>query len=293
MTAGRYLLGDLLGAGGMGMVFAATAPDGTPVAVKLLQTRRGRDAYIRARFDAEARSGMLVEHPNVVRVIDRGETADGVPFLVMTRVRGKPLGAHVRQAGQLPLRRAVELVCQLLAGLAALHRAGIAHGDVKTDNILVDSDDRVTLIDLGLARFEAAAHVRDGTIAGTPEYMAPEIACGGPTTAASDIYAAGVILYEVITGTTPFTGTTSREVLQRHLRDEVTPPSLLDESSTVPPALERIVLRALAKQPADRFADAQSFAAALADALPKLDSHSSGGHRPRVHDEAPTLNWAA
>jgi eukaryotic-like serine/threonine-protein kinase len=285
---GAYVLGDVLGVGGMGVVYA-TLTDA--VAIKLLHPECANDAYMVERFHAEARACAAVHHRNVVRVFDHGRTRDGLPFLVMERVAGEPLGKLVQRGRPLSLRRATEIVRQILHGLEATHRAGFVHGDIKTDNVLVavrhDGSYAVTLIDFGLARPAGSNSVHDGLVSGTPEYMAPEVASGGPVTAAADIYATGVILYELLTGVPPFTGATSGEVLRRQLRDDVTPPSLLDEDSPIPPALERIVMRALAKRPRDRFPSARAFATALRVALPRIGIHTPA--RPHVARDAPTL----
>jgi eukaryotic-like serine/threonine-protein kinase len=288
-SVGAYVLGDVLGVGGMGVVYATRSD---AVAIKLLHVERADDPYMRERFRDEARAGAAVRHRNVVRIRDHGLTCDGVPFLVMDRVAGEPLGAFVQREGPLSLRHVTEIVRQILHGLEAIHRAGFVHGDVKTDNVLVaeraDGSCAVTLIDFGLACTEGSSAVHDGLVSGTPEYMAPEVVSGGRATAAADIYGAGVILYELLAGVPPFTGTSSAEILRRQLRDDVTPPSLLDEESPIPPGLERIVLRALAKRPRDRYASARAFATALRAALPRIAVHTPS--RPHIARDAPTLD---
>jgi serine/threonine-protein kinase len=187
--------------------------------------------------------------------------------------------------------RAVDMMEQILRALGAVHAAGVVHGDVKSDNFLVETAagrDRVTLIDFGLARLAGAPHgidTEDGEVmvSGTPEYMAPEIVGGDPPTCASDLYAAGVILYELLTGTTPFGGGTPVEIMMRHARAAVIPPSLRSPERDLPPALDRVVLRALCKTPEARFPDAATFVRELRAAVAAPRPPAA---RPEVHDHA-------
>lgn len=297
---GPYEVSSVIGSGGMGVVYEAHHDDEW-VAVKVLHPQRLDDTHARRRFRDETLAGQLVHHRNVAQTLGDGEIA-GVPYLIMERVHGEPLGAQLRRDGAPSLRRAVTLIQQILAGLAALHATGIVHGDVKSDNVLVEHADdgaiRVLLIDLGLAhvqfgdRDEARrSDLEDGLISGTPEYMAPEIISGEGASMSSDLYAVGIVLYELITGSTPFVGGTSNEIARRHLHDEVVPPSLRCDEE-VPGSLDRIVLHALAKKPAQRFASAEAFSAALATTLPLVSDASSS--RPTLHlsRDTPTLDWS-
>jgi len=282
---GPYRLGERIGAGAMGAVYEAEHPDGRTVAVKVLHPQCRANPYLVQRFRDEGMAGLRVAHPHVVSVLDHGETDDGLPFLVMPRILGDALGARLFRDGALPLHRAVTLVRQILTGLEALHAAGVVHGDVKTDNILVasgqDGRDTAVLVDLGLASRwveNGASPFPLGTmISGTPEYMAPELIRGHRPTPATDVYAAGIVLYELITGATPFMAATTPEILRRQLGDDVTPPSLRVVDTAIPLILDRIVMQALEKQPARRFASAAAFAAALELALPLLDRHEHRG----------------
>jgi len=297
---GCYRLGARLGAGGMGVVYQAELPDGRPVAVKLLHRQRLTDAYAVQKFHNEGVAGLVVRHPNVVSVLDRGETTDGIPFLVMSRITGESVTTWLHRGGPPSLRRAASLLRQVLAGLEALHQAGVIHGDVTADNILVatgaDGHDTAVLIDLGLASpWFASTDEPSPTralISGTPEYMAPELGRGAGPTPSTDVYAAGVVLYELITGATPFSGATATDIIRRHLRDDVTPPSLLDPDSSVPPILDRIVMRALAKDPVHRYASPAAFSAALKVALPCLDDHERPATAAMWRSRrARTLEW--
>ena len=297
VIAGRYVLREILGAGGMGVVYRAVDLEhGDDVALKILRRRHSSNAGATQRFLAEAEVGGRVRHPNVVAVHDSGTAADGAPFLVMELVRGQLLDKLVERAGELPLQRVAAIVGQLLAGLEALHAAGLVHGDVKTGNILVapcEDGDAVKLIDLGLARAPDSADAAPARMAsGTPEYMAPEVIRGEPAQPVSDLYAAGTVLYQLLTGATPFEGGTSREILRRHLDDEVVPPSLRCPDRGIPLALERAVMSALAKDPAARYPTARAFAEALAAATPLVEPPACPApRRPVLSASSPTNQW--
>lgn len=297
---GPYEVRSLIGAGGMGVVYEACQPDGqTAVALKVLHPQRLEDERAIRRLHDEALAGRIVRHANLAATIDYGDTADGMPFLVMEKVGGEPLGVWIQRDGVPSLRRGVTIVQQVLAGLGALHGAGVVHGDVKSDNVLVetrsDGSPFARLIDFGLAHVEFDGHdIRrpdpgEELVSGTPEYMAPEVVRGEGSTAASDLYAVGVILYELITGSTPFAGGSPADIVQRHLDDDVVPPSLRCMRE-VPAILERVVLRALEKDPARRFASAEAFASALAVTMPLLDDTTCPAAQ-QPSRETPTLDW--
>lgn len=314
---GKYVLGDVLGVGGMGMVYLASQPAlQRTVAVKILRPDLTDDLRMQRHFRSEALAAARVSHPSLVAMFDVGKTEDGRPFLVMEYVAGRLLGDMVRER-PVPLHRAREIVTQILAALAEVHRAGIVHADVKADNVMVEStrqgDDRVRVVDFGLARIttapdqapldappdEASVTGGDGRryVSGTPEYMAPEVISGEPPTAAADLYGVGVILYELLTGTTPFGGGSVVDIITRHLTDPVVPPSLLRPDRYLPPALDEVVARALEKSPADRFPDADAFAAALRRAVPNaslsLACRECGAHLPERGGPCPVCDEAA
>ena len=263
-SVGRYVLGRRLGAGGMGAVYLAM-DGGLRVAIKIPYGELLADDYALNRFRDEALAGSIVSHPNIARVLDHGATSSGLPYLVMEYVPGERLGARTLP----PLRQSATIVQRVLEGLGALHAADIVHGDVKTDNIIVGRHG-VKLIDFGLAHVSGVVSMYQ-IVSGTPDYMAPEVIRGEGSTAASDIYAAGVILYELITGETPFSGGDSAEIVRRHLNEQVVPPSLRRIDVEVPASLERIVMRALAKHPKKRPSSAVEFAAALEVTSASLD----------------------
>jgi len=264
-----FELGELLGAGGMGRVFSATYAE-RRIAVKLLHDELTRDPHMVARFNEEAVAAGRVSHRNVVRVIEHGTHTDGSPFLAMEHAPGITLGELIQREGSLALTRVRAIGSQILLGLGAIHRAGLLHGDMKSDNVLVDvaNADKVTIIDFGLARAVPSTDGVEAVLSGTPEYMAPELIRGEAPSIGADIYAVGVILYEMLTGTTPFAGGNAAEIFERHLTDEVVPPSLRAPERTIPAVLEGIVMRALAKDASMRHFDAELFATALSRCIP-------------------------
>jgi serine/threonine protein kinase len=302
VIAGRYVLCERIGAGGMGVVFrAAQATLSRTVAIKLLHPRLAREACSLRRFHDEAIAASRVSHPGTVMVLEWGETAEGTPYIVMEDVRGANLGRVLHRDRRMPVTRVVDIVRQVLAALGEVHAAGVVHGDVKTDNLLVEetgTGDRVRLIDFGLARLldrEAIAPERSVEVSGTPEYMAPEVIGGEAPTPAADLYGAGVVLYELLVGATPFAGGSASAVMKRHLEDDVIPPSLRSPDRGISPLLDHIVMTALDRSPENRFATAAEFAAALACPVSKLMSSSppaATDDPPREGGEHPTRAWS-
>ncbi len=275
----RYVLGDVIGSGGMGIVYAAVqASLHRTVAIKLPKDEHAGDPEVVARFRTEAMSGAHIHHRNVVGVLDFGVHA-AAPFLVMEHVVGPRLGEVVTDRGPLPFSLAANLVHQVLAGLADIHANGIIHGDVKADNILVeglrDGSSIPRLMDFGLARLAEEPWIsRDhGLVAGTPDYLAPELVRGGATTFASDVYAMGMVCYEMLTGETPFAGGTSEQIMQRQLSDPAPPISW--RRPRAPASFDAFVARAIAKQPTERFVDAREMCDALAEIAVELASMPS------------------
>jgi serine/threonine protein kinase len=265
VLAGRYVVRARIGAGGMGVVFLADQPAlGRTVAIKVLHPALASDPSFARRFRDEARAASRVRHAGSVAILDCDVTDDGTPFIAMEHVAGRPLSKVIAEQ-ELSLPRVLSIAGQILRALEAVHARGVIHADVKSDNFLIDErldGDAVTLIDFGLAMLDGV-WVSTGFVSGTPEYLAPELIRGEPPAIASDLYGAGVILYEMLTGAAPFTGDTSGEVLSRQLQDEVIAPSLRQPERGIPPVLDEIVLRALEKDPQRRFASAGELAAAL------------------------------
>jgi serine/threonine protein kinase len=281
LLRGKYVLGDCIGEGGMGRVYRAEQPAlARVVAIKVMHAALAENPHVAAHFRTEAVAAAGIAHPNSVAVLDYGETDEGVPFLVMEMVEGCTLSQLVRSEAPLDAHRAVTIIVQVLSALEEAHRAGIVHADVKSDNVLVGSSrngrDQVKLVDFGLARIAREPSFADdlGFISGTPEYMAPEIIDGEPPSPASDIYAAGAMLYELLTGSTPFAGGSSTDILQCHRHDIVVPPSLRVPHLVVPPHVEQAILTALIKEPSRRFTSAAAFASALtAIVAPPVTTH--------------------
>jgi serine/threonine-protein kinase len=261
VLGGRYRLEERVAAGGMGTVFAATDERlGRRVAVKVLKEELTGDPRFVERFRREARAAGALSHPNVATVFDFGEDA-GTPFIVMELVPGRDLARVLREDGAVGPDRARAVGAQLCAALAHAHAAGLVHRDVKPANVIVDENDRVKVTDFGIARAAGESTLtQTGSVFGSAQYMAPEQASGAPVTAAADVYAAGIVLYEVLTSSVPFTGESPLAVAMRHVSDDVPAPSALNPA--VPADLDDLVRRATSKDPAAR-PTATEMAAAL------------------------------
>jgi eukaryotic-like serine/threonine-protein kinase len=281
---GRYRITQRLGEGGMSVVYRAEQPSGPPVAIKVLHEELGEDADLRERFEREARALFALQHPHVLEVHDFG-IVDGNPYLVMELLEGTPLDAMLEH-GPPPPDVAVDLARQLMRGLAFAHAQAVLHRDLKSENIFLrrEPDGRfvVKLLDFGLVKFvdqgrwgEARTLTTQGMIFGTPAYMSPEQTTGGPTDARTDVYSAGVILFELMTGLWPFMEEDRVAMFRAHFTKP--PPTLSETSEThdFHPALEAIVQKALAKAPEDRFADAGEILAAL-EVLPNPVARPKG-----------------
>jgi hypothetical protein len=295
VVAGRYRIVGLVGRGGMGEVYRADDLRlGQPVALKFLPPDLARDGSRRNRLDAEARSARRVTHPNVCRVHDIGEV-DGQPFLSMEFVDGEDLGSLLRRIGRLPRDKAIEIARQLCAGLAAAHEQGVLHRDLKPSNVMIDGRGKVRITDFGLALSAADATVN--VLAGTPAYMAPEQFSGNPPSIRSDLYALGLLLYEICTGRDPFAAPTFDERLRLKRRGPPSPPSRV--AGNLDPEVDRIILRCLEPDPAARPASAPAVAAALpgdplaaallAGETPSPDMVANAADAPSF---SPTAAWA-
>ncbi|TMQ21491.1 MAG: hypothetical protein E6J91_02615 [Deltaproteobacteria bacterium] len=244
MLNDQYQLGELLGRGGMGQVHAARHRSGRLVAVKRVRNTLSSDRLMVDRLSDEARLLRTISHPNVVRAIDHGTDPDGMPFLIMDRAHGTALHQLIAQRGPLPLEQVATIASQLCGGLTAVHDARVVHADLKSHNVLVDDVDIVTIIDFGLARSIAEASAQTDLVAGTPAYMAPEVIAGAHPSVASDLYAAAAIVYEMLTGSTPFCGHIST-ILTRQLSEPAEAPSQRAPSRRISPAIDRVLLHAL------------------------------------------------
>src|SRR5690349_11682351 len=266
----KYLVEEHLGAGGMGAVYRARHLSmDRPVAIKFLQQRLVEDEAARVRFHTEARAAVKLRHPNAVSVTDFGQTSEGVVYIVMELLEGRTLREILSREAPLETARAISIMLQTAEAVAAAHDAGIIHRDLKPSNILItqsaDQPAAVKVLDFGIATFtpdddddeDVTTLNQTNTVIGTPRYMPPEQYNGQELTPAADVYSLGVILYEILSGTVPFSGSTPAEIAQKHANDP--PHSPREIVSAIPEDIERIVLKALEKQPSDRFANAAEF----------------------------------
>jgi serine/threonine-protein kinase len=261
LIGGRYRLIAPLGEGGMATLWRAMDEQlDREVAVKLLRPQFGNDPGFAARFKQEARSAGSLSHPNIVSVYDYGTDAEtGGQFIVMQLIDGEDLAAILEKRGPLKADDAVRIAIGVAAALEAAHRRGIVHRDVKPGNILIDDDVKVT--DFGIARAVSEASMTlTGTTLGSVHYFSPEQARGDEVTGQSDVYALGIVLYEMLTGRRPFEGDSAAGVALKRLTEDPLPPTTY---GPVPAGLSAIVMRALEREPAKRFPDAGAFAEAL------------------------------
>jgi eukaryotic-like serine/threonine-protein kinase len=253
---GRYRIVRKLGTGGMADVYLAEDQElGRRVAIKILNDRHAADDQFVERFRREAKNAAGLSHPNIVSVYDRG-TAEGTYYIAMEFLDGRSLKELIVSRGPAPVKTAVEYARQILAAVGFAHRHGIVHRDIKPHNVLVAGDEgRLKVTDFGIARSGASQMTEVGSIIGTAQYLSPEQARGAPVDQTSDLYSVGVVLYELLTGQVPFTGDTPLEIAMKHLSEVPKPPSELRPE--VPHDLDLVVLRALAKDPADRYETAE------------------------------------
>ena len=288
---GNYRSISLLGEGGMGAVYLAEHPGiGRRVAVKVLHKNYTRDEHLLARFLNEARAANAIRHPNIIEILDSGMLADGTPFLVMELLEGESLGVRLRQTGALPIATAVDFAYQTASALGAAHSKGIVHRDLKPDNLFVVPDphdthrERIKVLDFGIAKLQQGSvgdsvKTRTGTLMGTPIYMSPE-QCRGTRTVdhRSDIYSLGVIFYEMLVGQPPFVSEGFGDLVNMHLN--VPPMSPRARRPEIPLAADALVLKMLAKNPEDRYADMSEVQGAL---------KASGGSQFTVRGSSPDL----
>ena len=273
IIAGRYRVVALAGRGGMGEVYRAEDLKLSQiVAIKFLPAALSRDAGALARFHSEVRIARQVSHPNVCRVFDIGD-ADGIPFLTMEYVDGEDLASLVRRIGRLSSDKAIEIARQVCAGLAAAHERGVIHRDLKPANLMLDGTGKIRITDFGLAAIAASLDATD-VKAGTPAYMAPEQLEGKEVTVKSDLYSLGLVLYEILTGKRAFNATTLPDLMkQRESSVPASPSSLVRD---LDPLVERVILRCLEKDPAQRPASALHVAAALPGGDPLAAALAAG-----------------
>jgi eukaryotic-like serine/threonine-protein kinase len=260
--AGRYVIDAALGVGGMATVYRAHHKlVDRPCAIKVLSPQYAADPTLRERFRRESRHAQRVAHPNIVEVSDQGETADGMPFLVMELLHGKSLAAII-EAGPVPIPRALPIAIEMTRALARAHDFDVIHRDLKPENVFLLPGDRVKLLDFGIARCTQDARITNlGEIFGTPQYMAPERSSSIDAGPGADLYALGVILFEMLVGRLPFEANDPAGWLMKHLREPI--PHVRQFIAAAPEALDRLICELMAKNPDDRPIDAQRVQAAL------------------------------
>lgn len=319
LLSNRYEIGDTLGYGGMSEVHRGRDIRlGRDVAVKVLRADLARDPTFQLRFRREAQNAAALNHPAIVAVYDTGETDSEngpLPYIVMEFVDGRTLRDIVKSEGPLADRRAMEVMADASAALDYSHRNGIVHRDVKPANIMINESGAVKVMDFGIARAVAdgqAAVTQTAAVIGTAQYLSPEQARGEAVDARSDVYASGCVLFELLTGEPPFTGDSPVAVAYQHVREEPRKPS--DLNSQVPPSLDAVVLKALSKNPANRYQSAAEMRADLVRVLsgqrPKAplvmtdEDHTSmlaapgatevapqGRHRPEAYEPDPDADY--
>ena len=275
LVDGRYRILRRIGSGGMADVYCAEDSHlGRQVAIKVLHRRFAQDQEFVERFRREAKSAAGLNHPNVVGVFDRGEH-EGTYYIAMEFLTGRTLKDIVTTEAPLSQERVIDIGTQILEAAGFAHRHGVIHRDFKPHNVIVDDLGHAKVTDFGIARAGASEMTETGSIMGTAQYLSPEQAQGHAVTATSDLYSIGVMLYEMLAGRLPFEGDSAVAVALKHLSEQ--PPPISQWRPDVHPALEAVVMAALAKDPTQRWQSAEDLAAALEAARAQIESGSNGG----------------
>ena len=260
--AERYQLGEFIGQGGMSLVYRAVdIRTGHSVAIKILKSEYNTDAEFLERFQREAHAASLMAHHNIVNLLDVGVEGEH-RYLVLEYVRGNTLKEVIRQKGRLNTNTTIQIAIRILSALQHAHDNGIIHRDIKPQNVLIHSDGHVKVADFGVARMTNAFTISKGdTVVGSVHYSSPEQAAGAVVDSTSDLYSAGVVIYEMLTGHVPFSGDNAVAVAMQHIN--AAPPSILEDNQDVPSPVVAVVMRALEKSPRKRFQSAREMADAL------------------------------
>ncbi len=293
--AGQYRVDGVLGEGGMGIVYdAVRLSDGTPVALKVIHSHLAGDKQVRARFEREALILRRLEGPNICPIFELGEVSSeggqAMLYMVLPKLAGPTLEQALRSSLPLDVDRALDIMLEICAALRTAHMQGVIHRDLKPANVILESGRRAVVVDFGMSKIihGAASGMTNLTahnmIFGTPEYMSPEQARGDELDVRCDVYAAGVMLYEMLTGGPPFTGKAPLHILTEHLTGELTPPSER-AAGRVTPALEAVVLHALARDRDERYPSASALAAAIVHA--RAAPHDTHSLRPGAFGTSP------
>jgi eukaryotic-like serine/threonine-protein kinase len=280
----KFQILGVLGEGGMGIVYdARRIAEGDRVALKVIHQHLAGDAHIRGRFVREAAILRRLEGDHLCPVLDFGEVPDprregaGLLYMALPCIDGQALDALLEREGSLPIVRAVAIVLDVCEALRQAHAQGVIHRDLKPGNVLLREGDRAIVVDFGMAKIVGGvglgttALTQHNMVFGTPEYMAPEQARGDELDARCDVYATGVILYELLTGGVPFSGATPLNVLTAHLTEPAQPPRTRAPDRAISPALEAVTMHAITKDPAQRYATAEALAMAIRSAIGSPD----------------------
>ncbi|MCB9588633.1 MAG: serine/threonine protein kinase [Polyangiaceae bacterium] len=291
---GSYRIAALLGVGGMGRVYKGVHPQiGSRVAIKVLSMECAHHPALVQRFFAEARSVNVIRHESIVNIVDLSTLSDGRPYIVMEYLDGQSLSEVIRERSPLPVGGVMTLMFEVLDALAAAHQAGIVHRDLKPDNIFVTAQGRPKVLDFGIAKLRpelgaGSDATRTGSILGTPHYMSPEQAQGQHIDHRSDIYALGIILFELLTGARPFEAPTLYSLLDMHVKQPPPPPTSVRRDLL--PVFDQVVFRALAKRPEQRYQTAGEMKQALELASQSLPQGSWAGLGARSSGRPPVGN---
>jgi serine/threonine protein kinase len=286
---GEYRIDSLVGVGGMGKVYQATASDGTRVALKIVKGDFARDETFRRRFRREARIAQTVRNPHVIPVLASGEQ-DGLPYLAAQFIDGSSLEQKLTREGRLDLPTIVRICAEVADGLQALWAAGMVHRDIKPGNIMLDLTGKAFITDFGLAKDnQGSVLTMPGQALGSLDYMSPEQIRGEPVTAAADIYSLGCVMFECLHGKPPFADRQGMRVLLAHLQDEPDDPCA--GRADVPPEFTVAVKAALRKQPAERPSSSVEYARSLSKGagIPVIQSTAERrvAPRPELHLQGP------
>jgi eukaryotic-like serine/threonine-protein kinase len=304
--AGKFEILGVLGEGATGIVYdAQRIAEGDRVALKVIHPHLAGDPQIRGRFAREAAILRRLEGEHLRPILDFGEAPDprragaGLLYMALPRVDGPALDTLLEEEGELPVTRAVAIILNVCGALREAHAQGVIHRDLKPGNVLITGGDRAVVVDFGMAKIVAGvgtgttALTQSNMVFGTPEYMAPEQARGDELDARCDIYATGIMLYELLTGTVPFPGNSPLYVLTAHMTVPPEPPRARAPSRAISPALEAVVLHAIAKDPARRYATAAALEAAIHAALADPLDPEAVAPSPRVHSATDSAEPAA
>jgi serine/threonine-protein kinase len=299
----RFEIVGVLGEGGTGIVYdAQRIVEGDRVALKVIHQHLAGDSQIRGRFTREATILRRLEGERLCPVLEFGELPDprregvGLLYMALTRIEGPALDSVLRKEGPLPIPRAIAIALDVCAALQEAHAQGVIHRDLKPGNVLLKEGDRAVVVDFGMAKIVTGggtgttALTQHNMVFGTPEYMAPEQAKGDELDARCDVYACGIMLYELLTGRVPFTGGTPLNILTAHLTSDATPPRKRAPERGISAALEAVTMHAIAKDPGIRYATAAALATAIRASLAAPNDLDAVRPASRVHVHVDTAD---